>query len=161
MKIFDKIWESAKPTVDLINLQYKVLSINLTKKDAHRLSTLEMHFQRGIFEQCCINYNLEKSMYKKALIYCYYKHLKSLNLAVTEDKYDQFSLECYEATEDALKYDDNIKDMTLKIHNSAKQAFKEGPGECIVVIKKIYDDKYYSFSNSPLVKSIKNFFNRF
>ena len=51
--------------------------------------------------------------------------------------------------------------MALKIHNSAKNAFKEGPAECIVVIKKIYDDKYYSFSNGPLVKSIKNFFNRF
>jgi hypothetical protein len=161
MKKFDIIWKSAKPTVDIINLQYKILSRNLSKEDAHRLSTLEMHFQRGIFEQCCINYNLEKNMYKEALIYCYYKHLKSLNLGVTEDKFHQFSIECFDATQDALKYEDNIKDMTLKIHNSAKNAFKEGPGECIVVIKKIYNDKYYSFSSSPLVKSIKNFFNRF
>jgi len=161
MKIFDKIWESAKPIVNIINLQYKVLSINISEKDVRRLSTLEMHFQRGIFEQCCINYKLKKNMYKEALIYCYYKHIKSLNLAVTENKFHQFSVECFDATEDALKYEDNIKAMTLKIHNTAKEAFKKGPGECLVAIKKIYDDKYYSFSDGPLVKSIRNFFNRF
>jgi hypothetical protein len=161
MKILNKIWESAKPTIIMISLQYRLLSENLSQKSRKRLSDLEMHFQRGIFEQCCIDHNIEKNMHKEAVVYCYYQYFKYLNLKVTEDKFHQFSVECFDATEGALKYDDNIKEMTLKIHNSAKNAFKEGPGECIVAIKKIYDNPYYSFEDAPIIKSIKNFFSGF
>lgn len=161
MKIFDKIWESAKPTIIMISLQYQLLSENLSQKSRKRLSDLEMHFQRGIFEQCCLNHNLEKNMYKEAVIYCYYQYFKYLNLKVTEDKFHQFSVECFDATNIAYVHTHSIAEMSLKIHNSAKNAFKKGPGECIVAIKKIYDNPYYSFEDAPIVKSIKNFFNKF
>ena len=159
MKIFDKIWESAEPTIKLISLQYQMLSRNLPLKSAKRLSDLEMHFQRGIFEQCCLNHNLEKSMHKDAIIYCYYQYFKYLNLEITEDKFHKFSLQCFNATNIAYVHTNSIAEMSLKIHNSAKNAFKKGPGDCIVAIKKIYDEPYYSFDDIPLVKSIKNFFN--
>ena len=161
MKIFDKIWESAKPTIIMISLQYRLLSENLSQKSIKRLSDLEMHFQRGIFEQCCIDHNIEKNMYKEAVIYCYYQYLKYLNLKVTEDKFHQFSVECFDATNIAYVHTHSIAEMSLKIHNSAKNAFKNGPGEFIVAIKKIYDNPYYYFEDVPIVKSIKNFFNNF
>ncbi len=160
--IYEEIWLSAKSEYDLCNLTYHHVASNMESVDAKRLYDIKMYFFRGMYEGASEKFDLEPKKLKEAVIYCYRRSWDVQEMdSYPNSKKDRMSKASYASTEDGLKYDDVIGEMSQDIIDAGKKSFKSNQGgACMAKLVKIWKDKTIDFNDSPVQKNVKNFFRK-
>mgnify|MGYP001268109670 CR=1 FL=1 len=71
------------------------------------------------------------------MIYCYRRAWDDEGYKDIEDsKKDRMAKQSYDATEEGLKYEDSVGEMSQDIINKGKKSFKSGYKKAIITLKK-------------------------
>lgn len=158
----ESVWQEAKGEHDLCDITYSHVTSQMDNESAKRLYDIKLYFYRGIFEGASEKVGISKKDFRKSVIYCYRKRWDKEGYEDIEDsKKDSMAKQSYEATEDGLKYDDSIGEMSKDIINKGKKSFKTNKGgACMAALVKLWKDKTIDFSESPAKKNVKSFFRK-
>ena len=158
----ESVWQEAKGEHDLCDITYSHVTSQMDNESAKRLYDIKLYFYRGIFEGASEKVGISKKDFRKSVIYCYRKRWDKEGYEDIEDsKKDSMAKQSFEATEDGLKYDDSIGEMSKDIINKGKKSFKTNQGGAgMTALVKLWKDKTIDFSESPIEKNVKNFFRK-
>jgi RNA polymerase subunit RPABC4/transcription elongation factor Spt4 len=158
---FEEIWLYAKPGYDSLKATYNYVTSQIDKDSAYRIFNITSYFERGIFEASCEHFKLDKSLFKKAVVYCFRRTWDNDTYeSFSNEKKNRLSKETYQSTEDGLRYDDSIGKMCAMIINKGKNSFKENGAGCFADATKLWKDKSINFTDSPIKRDVKSFFKK-
>ena len=159
---FELVWEQAKGHHDLCDMTYSHVTSQMDRDSAKRLYDIKIYFYRGIFEGASEKIGISKKDLKNSVIYCYRRAWDDEGYKDIEDsKKDRMAKQSYDATEDGLKYEDSVGEMSQDIINKGKKSFKtNNGGACMAALVKLWKDMTINFNESPVEKNVKSFFRK-